>query len=73
MDILITKDSRGIVADCTDMPGSPPIGIGPNKAEAVADLFVRLLHSEGFVRILLKMKDENKLWPVKITTKDKNS
>jgi len=38
LKIKITKDSRGWVADCVDLPGSPLVGIGTNAYEAIGSL-----------------------------------
>ena len=39
MNIEITKVNDYFMADCRDCPGTPPIGFGDTKEEAVAALF----------------------------------
>lgn len=41
--INISKDSRGVVADFLDLPGSPYVGIGRTDAEAVGELILLTL------------------------------
>jgi len=43
MKISITKFDQGFQADCTDLPGSPPVGRGLAPEAAVIDLFFALL------------------------------
>ena len=51
MNIEITKLNHGsrayYRADCTDLPGSPPVGHGITEAEAVAHLMYRVLFSRA--------------------------
>ena len=43
MNIKIIKVDGGFQADCKDCPGSPPVGCGKTKEEAVAALFFVLM------------------------------
>jgi hypothetical protein len=49
MKILCSRKSRRSLwkADCTDLPGSPPIGAGTSKHAAVINLLFVLLSYEG--------------------------
>ncbi len=38
MNIVTTKTKTGWRADCTDLPGSPPVGLGKTEAEAIVKL-----------------------------------
>lgn len=42
MRIKLEKDNSTYRADCLDIPGSPPIGLGITKEEAIADLFINI-------------------------------
>lgn len=48
MNILLTQSGSKWLADMTDLPGSPPIGTGATKEEAVVSLFFRLIHSLSY-------------------------
>ena len=41
--INLQKIESGWMADIEELPGSPPIGTGRTKAEAVSHLFLRLI------------------------------
>lgn len=43
MRIEIEKSGDNYRADCLDLPGTPPVGEGKTKEEAVASLFYRIL------------------------------
>ena len=43
MNIKIEEQSDHFRADCLDLPGSPPVGIGRTKELALACLFHRML------------------------------
>ena len=43
MKIDIEKSNDHYRADCKDLPGSPPVGLGDTPEEAVACLFWRIL------------------------------
>lgn len=47
MKIRIYKDSRGIIADAVDLPGTSPVGVGTNKYEAIGSLFSAISHEQG--------------------------
>lgn len=47
MRYKIEKQSDHYRADCLDMPGSPPVGIGATEAEAVIHLFECLLSQKA--------------------------
>ncbi|MDE2468672.1 MAG: hypothetical protein KGL35_08005 [Bradyrhizobium sp.] len=42
MHIELRKTGDTWRADCKDLPGSPPVGVGETEAVAVAHLFYRL-------------------------------
>lgn len=42
MTIKLEKSGNTFRADCLDLPGSPPIGDGQTKEEAVACLLLRM-------------------------------
>lgn len=42
MKIEILKTKEHYRADCLDLPGTPPVGIGSSKEQAVASLFCRM-------------------------------
>jgi hypothetical protein len=46
MQIQIEKTQSGYRADCLNLPGSPPVGIGLTEAMAVAQLAYVLLFSD---------------------------
>lgn len=46
MKIKLTKIKHYYRADCLDVPGTPPIGIGNKKHEAMANLFLNLIYSD---------------------------
>ena len=46
MKITITQFDEGFMADCTDLPGSPPVGHGPTPEAAIIELFFRLMFSK---------------------------
>jgi hypothetical protein len=49
MNIEITKKERKLYyADCVNLPGSPPIGLGKSLEKALIALLVRLLYSDTF-------------------------
>lgn len=43
MKISIQKRGDDIAADMTDLPGTPPIGLGKTETEAIARLFWSIL------------------------------
>ena len=47
MRYKIDKQSDHFRADCLDMPGTPPCGIGKTEVEAVIHLFERLLSEKA--------------------------
>jgi len=44
VEITISKTRDGYCADIAELPGSPPIGLGNTKSQAVVDLLFRILH-----------------------------
>ena len=42
------------MADCKDMPGSPPLGFGNTHAEAVGDLVILLCGSQVYKELFFK-------------------
>lgn len=49
MKIKIDKIANGhYKADCLDIPGSPRIGVGKTKKDAVANLFI-ILYSDKYI------------------------
>ena len=46
MKIEIVKSEDHYRADCKDLPGSPPVGLGSTPEMAVAHLFWRMLFEE---------------------------
>jgi hypothetical protein len=61
MNISLQQDSRGWVADFTDLPGSPPVGIGTTKEQAVMHLFRLALIWKGatfYERVLEAAQNE---------------
>jgi hypothetical protein len=64
MKIKIEKTPRGnYVADCLEMPGSPPSGHGTSKKSAVANLLTLLFFSTHN-RELTRLYDQDKLYPI---------
>ena len=63
MNLIMVKTRKGWKVDCTDLPGSPAIGDGETKYEAIAAFFIRNMTDS----ILLRIRNEplrinNKLW-----------
>lgn len=53
MNLLVFQTPEGEwCADCKDFPGSPPIGRGTNKYEAVGSLLFALRHDPCFWKYL---------------------
>lgn len=46
MKIEIVQSCDGFRADCLDLPGTPPVGIGSTPIEAVESLFRRMSTNE---------------------------
>ena len=49
--IAITEDDDEVRANCTDLPGSPPIGRGRNQYEAIGSLLKALMVDPTWVRL----------------------
>ena len=47
MKIKIDKQNEMYIADCVDLPGMPPIGMGDTQDIAVKNLLFNLLLSES--------------------------
>lgn len=63
LKITLGQDSRGWVADLSELPGSPPIGNGDTMAEAIGSLFIRLStypHYQDLVRVVVLTQEDEK-------------
>lgn len=49
MNITITEQGGYYTADCTDLPGSPPIGYAVTKPLAVASLMLMLMYDQHYI------------------------
>jgi len=52
-----TLEGGQFIADCSDLPGSPPIGMGSTKEQAVALLILRMYCESSRTRTLDKWMD----------------
>lgn len=63
MNLVMTKTKKGWEVDCTDLPGSPNLGDGRTKYEAIAAFFIRNMTNPVLLRIKNEpLKINNKLW-----------
>lgn len=58
MKIKIEKSVDHYRADCLDLPGSPPVGLGESKEMAVTCLFWMLLKEEIWIKYLTNILNE---------------
>ena len=63
MKITLTKSSKGWIADFPELPGSPPVGDGETKHEAIACLFFRNIENLPKLRSINETLEINgQLW-----------
>ena len=63
MNLIMTKTKKGWKVDCSDLPGSPSIGDGRTKYEAIAAFFIRNMTNPTLIRIKSEpLTINNKLW-----------
>jgi len=63
MQIITKRSSKGFMADFKDLPGSPQIGDGRTKAEAIACLFFRCIQDKTINQLDYKtLSIDGKLW-----------
>jgi hypothetical protein len=63
LKITLGQDSRGWVADLSELPGTPPVGNGNTRIEAIGSLFIRLSadqHYQDLVRVVVLTQEAEK-------------
>jgi len=51
MNLVMTKTKKGWMVDCTDLAGSPAIGDGETKHEAMATFFIRNMINPTLIKM----------------------